>query len=79
MQRDMLSMPDLHAELQSLESIEPLHPLPIHPPALAPQEHPDAQSPKPRARMGQISNEHPQRGLIFRSASSVPRGSTELG
>jgi len=29
--------------------------------------------------MGQIANAHPQRGLIFRSAASVPRGPTELG
>jgi hypothetical protein len=79
MPRDMLASMHPHAELQALELIEPAHPLPIHPPALATQEHPDAQRPKPRARMGQIANPHPHRGLIFRSALSVPRGSTELG
>jgi hypothetical protein len=79
MPRDVLASLHPHAELQALELIEPAHPLPIYPPALAPQEHPDAQRPKPRARMCQIANAHPQRGLIFRSASSVPRGSTELG
>jgi hypothetical protein len=79
MPRDVLASLHPYAELQALESIEPSHPLPIHPPALAMQEHPDAQRPKPRAGMGQIANAHPQRGLIFRAASSVPRGSTELG
>ena len=29
--------------------------------------------------MGQIANAYPQRGLIFRSAASVPGGPTELG
>ena len=42
MECDVLASPDPHAELQSLQSIEPSHPLPIHLPALAPQKHPDA-------------------------------------
>ena len=79
MQRDMLSTPDPHAELQTLQSIEPSHPRAIHEPAFASSEHPDPQRSKPRAAMGQIANAHPQRGLIFRSAASVPRGPTELG
>ena len=78
-QRDVLASPDSHAELQALQSIEPSHPLPIHPPAFATQEHPDAQRPKPRPRMGQIANPYPQRRLILGSTSSIPGGSTELG
>jgi hypothetical protein len=65
MQRDMLAPPHPHAELQALEPIEPSHPFLIHPPAFATQEHPDPQIPKPRARMGQISNAYPQGRLIL--------------
>jgi hypothetical protein len=60
MQRDMLSTPDPHPQLQALQSIEPSHPFPIHPPAFATQEHPNAQRPKSRARLGQIANTYPQ-------------------
>jgi hypothetical protein len=42
MEGDVLASPDPHAELQTLQSIEPSHPLSIHPPALPAQEHPDA-------------------------------------
>ena len=56
MECDVLASPDPHAELQSLQSIEPSHPLAIHEPAFASQEHPDPQRPKPRPRMGQIAN-----------------------
>jgi hypothetical protein len=54
------------------------HPLPIHEPALAPQEHPDAQGPKPRARISQISNAYPQGKQVLGSASSIPGRPTEL-
>ena len=79
MQRDVLASPDPHAELQALQSIEPSHPLSIHPPAFPTQQHPDPQRPKPGPGMSQIANAHPQRGLILRAASSIPGGTTELG
>jgi hypothetical protein len=46
-QGPMLSPPDAHVELQSFEPVQPAHSFPIHPPAFATQEHPDAQVPKP--------------------------------
>ena len=55
-QGDVLAPPDPHPQLQALQSIEPAHPLAIHPPAFATQQHPNAQIPKPRPRMGQITN-----------------------
>ena len=79
MQRNMLPPPDPHAKLQALQSIESSNSFPIYQPAFATQEHPDAQVPKTRARMGQISNAHPQCRLILGATASIPRGSTELG
>jgi hypothetical protein len=78
MQRDMLSTPDPHSQLQAVQSLEPSHPFPIHTPAFATQEHPNAQEPESRARMGQISNTYPQGGLILRMASSIPRRPPKL-
>ena len=78
MQRDVLPPPDPHPQLQALQPIEPSHPFPIHPPAFATQEHPNAQRSKSRARMGQIANAYPQGGLIRGSTPPVPGGPTEL-
>ena len=56
----MFPPPHPHAQLQAIESIEPSDPLAIHAPAFAPQQHPDPLIPKPRSRMGEIPNAHPQ-------------------
>jgi hypothetical protein len=79
MQRDMLSMPGSHTQLQALQSIELSSPSLIHSPAFATQEHPNAQILKPRVRKGQFSNAHPQSGLILCSALSITGIATELG
>jgi hypothetical protein len=65
MQRDMFSPPDPHAQLQAFEPVQSSDAFPIHPPALATQEHPDAQVPKPWLGMGEISNPYLQRGRSF--------------
>src|SRR5206468_7842999 len=66
-----------HAELQAVEPIEPTHALAIHAPAFTTQQHPDAQTPEPWARVGDLANSYPQRGLIPRSTAPIPRGPTE--
>src|SRR5512147_483749 len=78
MQRDVLPPPHAHPQLQSLQSIEPSYPLPIHEPAFAPQQHPDPQVAEPGSGVGQIANAEPETGLILRPTSSIPGGSTEL-
>jgi len=79
MECDMLASPHPHAQGQVIEPVQSSNAFPIHLPALATQEHPDAQIPKTRARMGQIANPYPQRGLTLRAASSIPGGTTEPG
>ena len=78
MQRDVLASPDPHTQLQAIESVQSSHALPIHLPAFATQEHPNAQRTKSRARRGQIANAYPQGGLIRGSTPPVPGGPTEL-
>jgi len=79
MQRDMLLTPGSHTQLQALQSTEISTSFLIHSPAFATQEHPNAQILKLRARKGQISNAHPQSGLILCSALSITGDATELG
>jgi hypothetical protein len=78
MQRDMFPPSHPHAQLQAIEPVQSSDALPIHLPAFPTQEHPYAQIPKPRARMGQIANADPQRGLILRAAASIPRRPPQL-
>ncbi len=75
----MLASANSHTELQPIEPVQSSHPLPIHPPALATQQHPNPQIPKPRSCMGQIANPYPQRPLIRGPSPSIPGGATELG
>jgi hypothetical protein len=77
-QGDVLASADAHPELQAVEPIEPAHPLAIHLPPLAAQEHPDPQVPEPRPRMGELANPQPQGGLIPRPALPIPGGATEV-
>jgi hypothetical protein len=74
----MLPSSHPHTQLQAIEPVQSSDALPIHRPAFPTQEHPDAQILKPRARMGQIANADPQRGLILRSAASIPRRPPKL-
>jgi hypothetical protein len=74
----MFSPPDPHAQLQSIEPVQPADPFPIHQPAFATQQHPDPQIPKPRSRVGEISNPYPQRRLILGPTPSIPGRPTEL-
>ena len=62
-----------------LEAIELSDTRALYQPSFATYQHPDAQISKPGPGMSQIANAHPQRGLIRRSASSIPGGATELG
>ena len=72
MQRAMLATLDPPAELQALQSIEPSYPLSIHKPALAPQQHPDPQSAKPRPGVGEVPNAQPEARLILGSTTDRP-------
>ena len=78
MESDVLPPPHVHPQLQALQSVEPSYPLAIHRPALTPEQDPDAQIPKPRARMGEIPNAEPEARLILGATPSIPGGSTEL-
>ncbi len=77
-QSDVLTPPHTHAHLQPVEPIEPADPLAIHAPSLPTQQHPDAEVPKPRPRVGQLPDPKAERGLILCSTSPIPRRSTEL-
>jgi len=79
MECDVLASPHPHAQLQAIESVQSSDAFPIHQPAFPTQQHPDPQILKPGPGMSQITNAHPQRGLILRAASSIPGGATELG
>ena len=78
MQAYIFSTPDPHAQLQSFEPVQPAYSFPIHPPAFATQQHPDPQMPKPRSRVGEISNPYLQRRVTLGPTSSIPGHSTEL-
>ena len=41
MKSDVLPAANPHAQLQALESIQASHPLPVHEPAIATQQHQD--------------------------------------
>lgn len=75
---DGLPLPHAPPQLHALQSIEPSYPLAAQRPALTPEQHPDAQIPKPRARMGEITNAEPETRLILGSTPSTPGCSTEL-
>jgi len=77
-QRDMFPSPHPHAQLQSIETVEPTDAFAIHRPALTPQQHPNPQVAKPRPGMSQIANTQPQGGVILRAAPSRPGGAAEL-
>jgi len=60
-QGDVLAPPHAHAELQPVEAIQPTHPLAVHHPAFAAEQHPDAQMSEPRPRVGELANPQPKR------------------
>jgi hypothetical protein len=74
----MFPSPHPHAQLQAIESIESTDPLAVHEPALSSQQHPNALIPKSQARMGQITNAHPQRRLIRGPTPPIPGRPTKL-
>jgi hypothetical protein len=74
----MFPSPHPHAQLQAIESIQSTDPLAIDEPALSSQQHPNALIPKSRARMGQITNAHPQRRLILGPTTPIPGSPTKL-
>ena len=78
MQGHVFAPPDSHAELQAVETIEAPHSFAVHEPTLASQQHPESLVPKPRSRMGEISNAQAERRLILRPTPAIPRGPTEL-
>jgi len=49
MEGDVFPPPDVHPQLQSIETIQAAHPLAIDEPAFAAQQHPDPLVPKPRS------------------------------
>jgi hypothetical protein len=54
MQGDVLPPSDAHAQLQAFQAIKPTYPFPIHPPAFAAQEHPDALGAEAGPGVGQL-------------------------
>ena len=78
MQRHVLTPAHAHAHLQAFEAIESPHPLVIHAPTVAAQQHPDAPTTEARPRVREIANAQPQRRLIARLARAIPRRATEL-
>ena len=74
----MFSSAHPHAELQSIQAIQPSDALAIDEPPLTSQQDPNPHVAKSRPRMSQITNAQPKRRLIFRAAASIPRGSTKL-
>ena len=79
MQRDVLPPPDAHTELQTIQAIQASDALPIDPPTLTPQQHPDPHVSKPRPGMRQIPNPEPEGRLVLGATCSIPRGPSELG
>ena len=69
MQRHVLAPPHAHAQLQALEPVEPSHALVVHPPALAAQQHPDAQEAEAWPSVRDLPDPHPQGGLVRRAGS----------
>ena len=84
-QDHMCSPQHPHAQLQSFEPVQPAHSFPIHPPAFATQEHPDARISSPRCRKSHHSPRAAGRGRRWRcrlrpgesrTGSAPPRTST---
>ncbi len=74
----MFSSAYLRAEWQVIQMVHTADTLPIDEPTFTPEQHPELQITKPRLGMCEITNAQLQCRLIFRTAVSVPRGSTEL-
>jgi len=53
---DVLPSSDSHPQLQAFQSIEPSHPLLIHQPAFASQQHPDAQEAEAGPSVRELTN-----------------------
>jgi hypothetical protein len=51
MQGHVLAPPNPHAELGAIQTVQPTDPLPVHEPALPPEQHPDALKAEARSRM----------------------------
>jgi hypothetical protein len=79
MQGHVLAPPNPHAKLEAIQTVQPTDPLPVHEPALPPEQHPDALIAEARSRMSQILDAKPQGRLIVGRALSIPGRPTELG
>ena len=77
MQAQPLSPTHSHAHLQAFESIQAVHTLTIHFPALAVEQDVNAQISKPGATQRELPNAHTQARLILGRALAVPRGSAQ--
>jgi hypothetical protein len=76
-QTHVLPTSNPHAQLQSVQAIEPVNPLLVHAPAFTPQQHVDARVPEPRPGVREFSNAQPQTELILRFALAVVRSARE--
>jgi hypothetical protein len=74
-QRDAFAPPDLHAQLQPFEAVEPVHALLANLPALALEHHKHAQVAEPGPAHGNVADALAQHALIARGALGVPHGS----
>lgn len=74
----MFSSAHPHAELQSIQAIQPSDALPIDEPPLTPQQDPDPHVAKSRPSMRQIPNAEPESRLIPGATVSIPGSSTKL-
>lgn len=71
-QRDALAPPDLQAQLQPFEAVQPVDALLAHGPALALEHDQHAQVPESRSAHGDVSDALAQSALIARLALGVP-------
>jgi hypothetical protein len=77
LQADSLAPLRLHAQLQSVEAVEPIDALLVDRPALSSQHHVHAQIAEPRSIHRNVANSQAQGALIARLALGVPDRSAQ--
>ena len=72
-QTHVLAPPHTHAQLQAIQVIPAMNPHLVHRPSFAPEQHVNAQIPKPRTSVCDLPYPLSQRRLVARLALGVPR------
>ena len=79
MQAHALAATHPHVYLQAFEAVDSMHAFVVHEPALPSEHDLDTQVTEPWARVGDVTNAHAQRGLIFGLAALVPSRTLQQG